>query len=140
MDPRPHPGRRARHPHVHDPGPDGPRALDRFGVTETIFPERQIAERLARRLASTTILDYVRLGEGYSIQEMAIPDAWIGRTLRELALPSERGVQVVALYDTLQDRWDVVPDPDKPLKDSDIAIVAGADETLKALTRDVGDG
>lgn len=116
------------------------RALERFGVTETIFPERQVAERLARRLASTTVLDYIRLGEGYSIQEMAIPAAWIGRTLRELSLPTEWGIQVVALYDVLQDEWKVVPDPDRPLKDSDIAIVAGADETLTGLVRELESG
>lgn len=126
-----------RHIYAKAASPRAARAMERFQVTETIFPEREAAERLARRLASTTILDYVRLGQDYSLQEMAIPDAWIGRTLRELSLPSTRQIQVVALYDTLQNRWDVVPDPDKPLKDSDIAVVAGADETLKELTLDV---
>lgn len=128
------------HIYVKASGPRAVRALETFGVTETIFPERLVAERLARRLASTTILDYIRLGEGYSIQEMAIPDAWIGRTLRELALPSEHGVQVVALFDVLRDRWNVVPDPDKPLKESDVAIVAGADDTLRKLIRKVENG
>lgn len=115
-------------------------AMERFMVTETIFPEREAAERLARRLASTTVLDYIRLGQGYSIQEMAIPDAWVGRTLRELGLPASREVQVVALYDVLADHWEVVPDPDQPLKESDVAIVAGADETLRALVQEVEKG
>lgn len=113
------------------------RALERFEIDELIFPEREAAERIARRLASTTILDYVRLGEGYSIQEMAIPDDWLGKTLRELALPSQHGVQVVALYDVLADQWNVVPDPDAHLTESNIAILAGDDATLASLTRRV---
>ncbi len=113
------------------------KAMERFDVEELIFPERESAERLARRLASTTILDYVQLGEGYSIQEMAIPDPWLGRSLRDLQLPNSEGVQVVALYDVLSDRWNVVPDPDAPLTESNIAIVAGDDETLAKLTRSV---
>jgi Trk K+ transport system NAD-binding subunit len=68
---------------------------------------------------------------------MAIPDAWIGKSLRDLSLPSSREIQVVALYDVLTDRWEVIPDPDRPLRDSDLAIVAGADEVLRALVRDV---
>lgn len=112
-------------------------ALRRFDIRETIFPEREAAERLARRLSSTTVLDYIRLGEGYSIQEMAIPDSWIGRTLRELALPAERDIQVVALYDVLNDRWKVVPDPDQPLKESETAIVAGRDDVLANLVEEV---
>ena len=114
----------------------GAQAMERFDIAGTIFPERESAERMARRLSSTTILDYISLGENYSIQEMAIPDAWLGRSLRDLQLPKAHGVQVVALYDVLSDAWTVVPDPDAPLKESDVAIVAGDDETLKRLTRD----
>lgn len=112
-------------------------ALERFDIQETIFPEREAARRLARRLQSTMVLDYVSLGDDYAIQEIAVPDAWIGKTLRELALPREEGVQVVALYDVLNARWKVVPDPDEPLTESDVAVVAGHDETLTRLTREV---
>ena len=115
-------------------------AMKRFDIDELIFPEREAAERLASRLASTTVLDRVRLGEGYSIQEMAIPDAWIGKSLRELALPMEKGVQVVALHDLLTGSWAVVPDPNALLKESDVAIVAGDDDTLRRLTRDAERG
>lgn len=120
--------------------PRAARALARFDVDETIFPEKESAERLSRRIASTTILDYVSLGQDHAIQEMAIPDAWVGKTLRELALPRERGIQVVALYDLLQTTWNVVPDPDHPLTESHIAIVAGEDEVLAQLIKEVDKG
>jgi trk system potassium uptake protein TrkA len=114
---------------------DAARALDAIGVTETIFPEREVAHRLARRLASRTILDYIPLGSGVSIQELAIPDAWIGQTLKGLALPAQHGIQVVAIHDVLTGAIDVVPDPDRTLRDSDIAIVAGQDSVIATLTR-----
>jgi len=113
------------------------RAMERFDIAGTIFPEREVAERMAHRLSSTTILDYIELGGDYSIQEMAIPDRWLGHTLRELALPRERGIQVVALYDVLNDRWQAVPDPDTPLKESDVALLAGSRDRLDKLTRAV---
>lgn len=111
------------------------RALDIFGVKETVFPEREIAFRLAQRLPSKTVLDYIPLARGYSIQELAMPDRWLGRSLRELALPRRYGIQIVALYDVLKGAFQVVPDPDEPLKDSDIAIVAGSDEDIEAVVR-----
>lgn len=112
-------------------------AIRRFDVREMIFPEQEAADRLAHRLASTSVLDYVRLADGYSIQEMAIPDSWLGRTLKDLALPRRQGVQVVALHDVLTGQWNVVPDPEEPLKESDIAILVGHDDTLAELTRSV---
>jgi len=113
--------------------PEAGRALDAFGVRETIFPEREVADRLAHRITSKTVLEYVPLAPGFSLQEVAIPDGWLGKTLRELALPTSHGIQVVALRDMLADRTEVVPDPDRLLRDSDVAIVAGPDDALRRM-------
>jgi trk system potassium uptake protein TrkA len=112
------------------------RALEVFNVRETVFPEREAAYRLAHRIASKTVLDYVPLTAGYSIQEIAIPDDWLGKSLRDLALPQKHGIQVVAIYDVLTGSMQVIPDPDDPLKDSDVAIVAGPDERIARLLRE----
>lgn len=109
------------------------RAVDAFGVREAIFPEREVADRLAHRIPSETVLDYVPLTDSHSLQEIAIPDRWLGKTLRELSLPREHGIQVVAVYDLLTETMSVVPDPDEPLKESDVAIVAGRDEEVRAM-------
>lgn len=109
------------------------RALDAFGVRETIFPEREVADRLAHRITSKAVLEYVPLAPGYSLQEVAIPDGWLGKTLRTLALPGAHGIQIVALRDMLSGSIEVVPDPDRALRDSDVAIVAGNDETIRTV-------
>ena len=114
---------------------DAARALDALGVTETIFPEREVAHRLARRIASRTVLDYIPLGGGMSIQELAVPDEWIGKSLLDLSLPTAHGIQVVAIHDVLTGEIDVVPRPDRLLKDSDIAIVAGPDAEIAKLVK-----
>jgi trk system potassium uptake protein TrkA len=111
------------------------KAMERFDVDELVFPEKEAAERLAYRLASTSVLEYIPLGEKYSIQEIAIPDAWLGQPLSELNLPHQQGIQIVAIYDVLQGTWDVVPAADRLLTDSDVAIVAGPTETLEAFVK-----
>jgi len=113
--------------------PEAARALEAFGVRETIFPEREVADRLAHRITSKSILEYVPLGPGFSIQEVAIPDGWLGKSLRELALPAAYGIQVVALQDVLTGTFEVVADPDRKLRESDVAIVAGKDETIRQM-------
>jgi trk system potassium uptake protein TrkA len=109
---------------------DHARVMDKLGVTETIFPERESGVRLATRIMSAAILNYVRLGPNFSVQEMAVPDKWIGRTLRELQLPRRHRISVIAVHDVLTDRMIAVPDPDAKLKDSDTLVVAGMDEEL----------
>jgi trk system potassium uptake protein TrkA len=109
---------------------DHARVMNKLGATETIFPERDSAQRLATRIVSSAILNYVRLGTGFSIQEMAVPDRWIGRCLLDLQLPERHRISVIAVHDVLTDVMAPVPDPSAPLKESDTLLVAGRDEDL----------
>lgn len=114
---------------------DHARIMEKLGVTETIFPERESALRLATRMASRAILNYVQLGSGLGVQEMAVPRSWIGKTLRELALPRTHRVSVVAVHDVLLEQMNLVPEPDARLKESDTLLVAGAEEDLARAAR-----
>lgn len=109
---------------------DHARVMERIGVTETIFPERESALSLGKRMSGRGLLNYVNLGSGFSIQEMGVPQAWSGKTLRELGLRQNFGVTVVGVHDMLVDKMTVSSDPDAILKDSDALIVAGTDEDL----------
>lgn len=114
---------------------DHARVMDKLGVAETIFPERESALRLGRRIATRTVLNYVSLAPGFGVQEMAVPDGWVGRSLRDLHLPRDYRIAVIAVHDVLTDVMASVPDPDAPLKESDTLFIAGRDEDLARLAR-----
>ena len=109
---------------------DHARVMEKLGVTETIFPERDSAQRLAMRIISTSILNFVRLGTGFGMQEMAVPESWGGESLRALELPRRYGISVIAVHDVLTDAMQPTPDPDAPLTESDTLLVAGRDQDL----------
>jgi trk system potassium uptake protein TrkA len=106
------------------------RVMEKLGVTETVFPERDSARRLGHRISSRTLLNYIELGTDFGMQEMAVPDAWVGKTLRQLQLPRKFGVSVIAVHDVLTDEMKPVPDPDAVLKESDTLLVAGTTKNL----------
>lgn len=114
---------------------DHARVMQRIGVTETVFPERDTATALATRLSGTALLNYVKLGEGFSIQEMAVPEVWNGKTLRQLKLRQTMDITVIALHDVLNDKIVPSPDPDSLLKDSDTLLVSGSDDALAKAAR-----
>ena len=111
------------------------RVMEKIGVNETIFPERESGRRLATRIGSRAILNYVPLGSGFGVQEMAVPEPWIGSTLRELALPAKLRISVIAVHDVLTDAMIPVPDPNAPLKESDTLLVAGTEADLARAAR-----
>lgn len=115
---------------------DHARVMERMGVTETVFPERDSALGLASRLSGAAVLNYVRLGTGFSMQEMAVREEWIGKSLRQLELRQKFGISVIALHDMLLDTILTAPNPDAALKDSDSLLVAGRDEDLARAARE----
>lgn len=111
------------------------RVMEKLGVAETIFPERESAQRLARRIVSPVILNYVPLGPKFGAQELAVPQTWIGRSLRELELTRDYRISVIAVHDFLTDVVQPIPDPNAPLKDSDTLLVAGHEDDLARVSR-----
>lgn len=111
------------------------RILDKLGIPDTVFPEQESARLLAHRASSSTVLRYFELGPDFSAQEMAVPPSWVGRSLRELALPRRHDVSVIAVRDYLSDKVEPVPDPDEPLKDSDTLLLAGRGPALEKVAK-----
>jgi trk system potassium uptake protein TrkA len=114
---------------------DHARVMEKLGVSETIFPERESALRLGHRIANQSLLNYVQLGADFSIQEMAVPDAWVGSSLRQLELPRRFRISVIAVHDVLTDEILPVPDPDAPLTESDTLLIAGKDAHLAKVAK-----
>jgi trk/ktr system potassium uptake protein len=106
------------------------RALDSLGITETVFPEREAGFRLAHRIASQAVLEYTPIAPGYSMQEIAIPDSWVGKSLLEIDPRVKHKVQIIAVRDSLTGELSLPPDPGSPLKPSDSLLVAGRDDRL----------
>lgn len=107
--------------------------LDMIGATDIIFPEQDMAHRVARTLTHDNILDHVPLAEGYSIHEIAAPEAFLGKTLGELDLRNTYGIQVIVVKELLPEKVVLVPTADHRIMDSDVLVIMGRDEDLKKM-------
>jgi trk system potassium uptake protein TrkA len=118
---------------------DHGRIVEHMGVHETIFPERESAFNLSSRLSDHAIVDYVRMAGGLSVQEMVVPAAWQGQTLRDLSLRDRFAITVVAVHDTETDALAAPPDPDQTLAATDTLLVAGRGQRLREA-KEIGEG
>lgn len=114
---------------------DHGKILDALGVDEVLYPERDMAQRLAERLSSKNLLDFVSLGPDFSIIEVATPASFLGKTLAELDIRRRFGVHVIALRDVLTETVTLAPPPDVKLRDSDVLVVLGGREELERFQR-----
>jgi trk system potassium uptake protein len=116
--------------YVHATSRNHARVLRRLGVTETIWPGRESGLRLARRITSVRVLNYIDVGEGFGVQEMTLPDAWVGRCLRELDLHSRFGITAIAVHDMEHNEMTPIPDLEVELARHMTLLVAGREHDL----------
>jgi trk system potassium uptake protein TrkA len=114
---------------------DHRKLLELIGVDEVVFPEREVAVHLARRLSSPNLLEFINLGNDYSLHEVAPPDSFLGKTLRALDLPNRLGIQVLAVRDALTQDLRVNPGADFVVKESDSLLVLGSNQDLAKIRR-----
>ncbi len=115
---------------------DHGKILDRIGATQVIFPERDVALRLAKSLEDINLLDVIPLAPGVSIVEFGAPRSFLGKTLKDLNLRNRFGIQIVVIKELVPENLVIVPRPDHRIKDSDILVGIGKDEDFDRLLKE----
>jgi len=120
------------------------RILELLGIRNIIFPEEQIAHQLANTLLSSSVLEYIDISSGHSIVELIVPESWTGKTLQELALPTEKGVNIIAIKYTaknvtedgeniLERKINDMPGANDVIKDGDVLVLIGPKTKINDL-------
>ncbi len=107
--------------------------LKQLGATEIIRPSADMANRLAMRLTSPNILEFLPLEEDYTIVQIDPPRPFIGKTLKQLELRQRYQVNVIAIKELVPERFLMVPDADFVVKDSDILVILGKEGDLARI-------
>ena len=114
---------------------DHRRLLLHLGVEEAIFPEADMAERVAHTLATPGLLDALQIGNDIEVVEVAPERDLLGRTLAELDLRNRFGINVVAVRDTLRDVTEVTPAPSLRITDSLVLVVLGRTAAIERFSQ-----
>ncbi len=97
--------------------------LKKIGVDMVLYPERDMAMRLAQSLTRDYVLDYLQLSNDIGLVEIETPEFLVGKTLIESGLRERYQLSVVAVK-TGND-IEVPPKPNRPLTETDRLILIG---------------
>lgn len=106
--------------------------LEKIGVEQVVYPERDMGARLAATLTSSNILEVIELSPDYDVVGITASSELIGRTLRELNLRAKLGVNVAAIRST-DNKVKVSPGPDDLIRKGDVLLALGTTESLGKL-------
>ncbi len=108
--------------------------LSKMGA-EVVYPERDMALRLANRLENSKTLDYIRLSEKVNITKVRVTDRGKEKTILDLKIRQKYGCNVIAIERKYQVTDSI--DPNMVLKKNDIIYVTGSKEHLDSLIKHI---
>ncbi|MBM5796926.1 MAG: TrkA family potassium uptake protein [Cyanobacteria bacterium M_surface_7_m2_040] len=105
--------------------------LKRVGADKVVFPSQMQGTRLGMELVRPNLLERLRLDDRNSIEEIKVPQAFVGRSLRDLNLRKNFNVSVLAAGPN--NRLVVNPPASQILQAEELLVVMGTSEALEAL-------
>ena len=121
------------------------RVLQAIGVDEIVHPEEETAERWAKKLCMTNVVNSFELSKDFSIVEVKVPPSLVGKRIGEVEFRKRYNLLVLttiqrsevraALGDTRrEDLVQGVAGPDALLEADDILVLFGSKTDLRQFT------
>jgi trk system potassium uptake protein len=105
--------------------------LQRVGADRVVFPSKMEGQRLGMELVRPNLLERLRLDDRNSIEEIRVPAAFIGQSLRDINLRKNYNVSVLAAGP--DNHLTVNPPASHVLEAGELLVVMGASEALADL-------
>ena len=111
------------------------RILEKLGVSRVVFPEREMATRMAHSLVLPNAIDYIELSRDFSIVELPAPAEFIGKTLKQLELRPRFGLNLIAIKrrEGSAEVTNIAPGADEIIRSEDVLALLGNAADLKKL-------
>ena len=109
------------------------------GADEVIYPDRDIAERLAFRHSANHVFDYIELTDEFSIYEIPPLGKWVGKSLKDLDLRNHYDISILAIKGTDENEtMDMMPKADYVVRENEHLMVIGRKKDIDKVLAMMG--
>jgi trk system potassium uptake protein TrkA len=112
---------------------DHAKVLKAVGATEIVYPEKDVAYRLADRLSTPNLIEHLPLTPEYTIVEIKPPPNFLGKTLKGLQVRKKYSIVVIAVKDMLSNTSHLIPGADFEIKKHHVLLVIGKTDDIDKL-------
>ena len=105
--------------------------LEKLGA-EVVYPERDMALRLARRLEASQSLDFIQLSEKLNISKFILPEQAVGKTVIDVNFRGKFGLNIIAIENGSEINESVRPD--YVFRNGDILYLSGSKSGFSKLS------
>ena len=107
--------------------------LKRIGAT-VVYPEKDMAVRLGKRLISSTFMDYIALDNSVEIRQISVPESMLGASVIELNIRKKYGLNIIAVQNGHETNIEIAPD--YRFREGDVLVVIGKIKNIDRMEND----
>lgn len=107
--------------------------LLRNGADEVIYPDRDIAEKVAMKFSANHVFDYIELTPEYSIFEIPTLPEWHGRTIAQVDCRAKYRINIIGVKDG--EKTSLLPGPNYVFDREVHLLVLGHNQDVDRLLK-----
>ena len=104
--------------------------LEKLGA-EVIYPYKDSSDKLAKRILSNNVLDFISLNDEVEILEVKVPNKYLGKSILDTNIRQNYGLNIIALERADVDKIETRIDPKYIFKEGDCIVVIGEKKSLR---------
>lgn len=98
------------------------------GANETVYPEKDIAEKIALKCNMNSLVDFIQIADDYSIFEIKVVNEWINKSIKDLNIRNKYNLNIIAVN---CNNKVILPGPDYVFTATDLVFVIGPVSIIK---------
>lgn len=102
------------------------------GADEVVYPDRDIAKRMAMKVSANHVYDYLELGE-YSIYEIQPLEEWIGKSIKEINFRVKYNANILSIKQN--GKSSLLPSADHVFQRDEHLMIIGENKDIKRILK-----
>jgi trk system potassium uptake protein TrkA len=118
----------------------------KIGADKVVYPEFEMAKKLAENIVSPNILEQIELSKNYNLIELVAPKIFWGTTIKNSGIRNNYSINVIAIRRSvpvidddgqtdIKEEVNMVPGPDDEIMQNDVLVVVGSEEALSKIKK-----
>lgn len=109
--------------------------LLRNGADKVIYPDKDIAEKMAVQYSADHVFDYIELTDEISVYEIPVHDKWVGKTIKEIDFRAKYHVSILGTKEIETEKMNLMPGADYVFRKDQHLMVIGRNDDVEHILK-----
>lgn len=109
--------------------------LLRNGADKVIYPDKDIAEKMAVQYSADHVFDYIELTDEISVYEIPVHDKWVGKTIKEINFRAKYHVSILGTKEIETEKMNLMPGADYVFRRDQHLMVIGRNDDVEHILK-----